>query len=134
MTAWLSGHAASCTRDEFRVDSRVANVPAARERHRSRQPWDAASSIASYSALAKARRTSSASSLYPRSSHAGSPTARAAIIAPPSRPAPSAPMAADPLSDAGAPDFTDPLGMLVACHRRLERQLATLDRLQRHLP
>ena len=43
-------------------------------------------------------------------------------------------MAADPLSDPGAPDFSDPLGMLLACHRRLERQLATLDRLQRHLP
>jgi pyridoxamine 5'-phosphate oxidase len=43
-------------------------------------------------------------------------------------------MAADPLSDAGAPDFSDPLGMLAACHRRLERQLAMLDRLQRHLP
>ncbi len=33
-----------------------------------------------------------------------------------------------------APGFDDPLGMLVACHRRIERELATLDRLQRHLP
>jgi hemerythrin-like domain-containing protein len=43
-------------------------------------------------------------------------------------------MAADPFSDPVAPDFDDPLGMLAACHRRIERQLATLDRLQRHLP
>ena len=55
-----------------------------------------------------------------------------AIIATPSRPAPS--MAANPLPHAAAPDFTDPLAMLTACHRRLERELATLDRLQRHLP
>ena len=33
-----------------------------------------------------------------------------------------------------APGFDDPLGMLVACHRRIERELATLARLQRHLP
>jgi hemerythrin-like domain-containing protein len=33
-----------------------------------------------------------------------------------------------------APSFDDPLGMLFACHRRIERQLATLARLQRHLP
>src|SRR5512133_3919118 len=33
-----------------------------------------------------------------------------------------------------APSFDDPLGMLRACHRRIEKQLATLDRLQRHLP
>ena len=43
-------------------------------------------------------------------------------------------MAADPFSDPSAPGFDDPLGMLAACHRRIERQLATLDRLQRHLP
>lgn len=30
--------------------------------------------------------------------------------------------------------FDDPLGMLVACHARIRRQLATLARLQRHLP
>jgi hemerythrin-like domain-containing protein len=36
--------------------------------------------------------------------------------------------------DAAAPGFDDPLGMLRACHRRIERQLATLDRLVRHLP
>jgi hemerythrin-like domain-containing protein len=36
--------------------------------------------------------------------------------------------------DHNAPSFDDPLGMLVACHRRIERQLATLSRLQRHLP
>jgi len=42
---------------------------------------------------------------------------------------------ADPmLSDPTAPSFDDPLGMLAACHRRIERQLATLARLQRHLP
>lgn len=33
-----------------------------------------------------------------------------------------------------APGFDDPLAMLAACHRRIERELATLDRLQRHLP
>jgi len=33
-----------------------------------------------------------------------------------------------------APGFDDPLGMLLACHRRIERELATLERLQRHLP
>lgn len=43
-------------------------------------------------------------------------------------------MAADLLSDAPAPSFDDPLGMLCACHGRIERQLATLARLQRHLP
>ncbi len=36
--------------------------------------------------------------------------------------------------DASAPSFGDPLGMLAACHDRLERQLATLERLLRHLP
>jgi hemerythrin-like domain-containing protein len=35
---------------------------------------------------------------------------------------------------APAPSFDDPLGMLFACHRRIERQLATLIRLQEHLP
>lgn len=38
------------------------------------------------------------------------------------------------LLPAAAPDFDDPLGMLRACHRRIERQLATLGRLERHLP
>ena len=33
-----------------------------------------------------------------------------------------------------APSFDDPLGMLFACHRRIERQLDTLARLQQHLP
>ena len=42
-------------------------------------------------------------------------------------------MAAD-LFPSTAPGFDDPLGMLVACHRRIERELATLGRLQRHLP
>jgi hypothetical protein len=32
------------------------------------------------------------------------------------------------------PSFDDPLGMLVACHERIRRQLRTLGRLQRHLP
>ena len=40
----------------------------------------------------------------------------------------------DPLGDSPAPSFDDPLGMLRACHGRIERQLATLQRLQRHLP
>src|SRR5438876_1128712 len=43
-------------------------------------------------------------------------------------------MATTPLSDQAAPGFDDPLGMLAACHRRIERHLATLARLQRHLP
>jgi hemerythrin-like domain-containing protein len=43
-------------------------------------------------------------------------------------------MATDLFSEATAPGFDDPLGMLAACHRRIERQLTTLDRLQRHLP
>jgi hemerythrin-like domain-containing protein len=43
-------------------------------------------------------------------------------------------MATDLFSEAAAPGFDDPLGMLSACHGRIERQLATLDRLQRHLP
>ena len=33
-----------------------------------------------------------------------------------------------------APSFDDPLALLSACHGRIERQLATLARLQRHLP
>jgi hemerythrin-like domain-containing protein len=33
-----------------------------------------------------------------------------------------------------APGFDDPIGVLRACHRRMERQLATLSRLCRHLP
>lgn len=40
----------------------------------------------------------------------------------------------DLLSGQTAPSYDDPLGMIRACHRRIERQLATLDRLQRHLP
>ena len=43
-------------------------------------------------------------------------------------------MATDLFSEATAPSFDDPLGMLEACHGRIERQLATLGRLQRHLP
>ena len=37
-------------------------------------------------------------------------------------------------SAAPAPSFDDPLGMISACHRRIEGQLATLARLQAHLP
>ena len=40
----------------------------------------------------------------------------------------------DPFAVNAAPGFDDPLGMLRACHRRIERQLATLGRLLRHLP
>jgi hemerythrin-like domain-containing protein len=40
----------------------------------------------------------------------------------------------DPFAVNAAPGFDDPLGMLRACHRRIERQLATLVRLLRHLP
>ena len=43
-------------------------------------------------------------------------------------------MSLDLLGGAHAPGFDDPLGMLRACHRRIEKQLATLERLQRHLP
>jgi hemerythrin-like domain-containing protein len=43
-------------------------------------------------------------------------------------------MVTDLFSEATAPSFDDPLGMLAACHGRIERQLATLERLQRHLP
>lgn len=38
------------------------------------------------------------------------------------------------LLDREAPSFDDPIGMLRACHGRIERQLVTLERLQRHLP
>jgi hemerythrin-like domain-containing protein len=43
-------------------------------------------------------------------------------------------MSHDLLPDAGAPSFDDPLALLEACHGRIRRQLATLARLQRHLP
>lgn len=43
-------------------------------------------------------------------------------------------MAITAFSSPLAPGFDDPLGMLVACHRRIERELAALGRLQRHLP
>lgn len=43
-------------------------------------------------------------------------------------------MATDLPGEQAAPSFDDPLGMLTACHRRIERNLATLARLQRHLP
>jgi hemerythrin-like domain-containing protein len=33
-----------------------------------------------------------------------------------------------------APGFDDPIGVLRACHRRMERQLATLGRLCKHVP
>lgn len=42
-------------------------------------------------------------------------------------------MTIDPFSRA-APGFDDPLGVLSACHRRIERQLTTLVRLLDHLP
>ncbi len=42
-------------------------------------------------------------------------------------------MTIDPFSRA-APGFDDPLGVLSACHRRIERQLETLVRLLQHLP
>ena len=38
------------------------------------------------------------------------------------------------IGPAPAPEFDDPLGVLRACHRRMERQLATLTRLRKHLP
>lgn len=38
------------------------------------------------------------------------------------------------LFDREAPTFDDPVGMLRACHGRIERQLVTLARLVRHLP
>lgn len=40
----------------------------------------------------------------------------------------------DPFGPPAAPGFDDPLGVLRACHRRIERQIATLERLRRHLP
>ena len=40
----------------------------------------------------------------------------------------------NPFSESPSPSFNDPLGMLRACHVRLERQLETLQRLARHLP
>jgi len=40
----------------------------------------------------------------------------------------------DPFAANAAPGFDDPLGVLRACHRRIERQLATLNRLLRYLP
>ncbi len=43
-------------------------------------------------------------------------------------------MARDLLNEPAAPGYDDPLGMLSACHRRIERQLGILARLQRHLP
>lgn len=43
-------------------------------------------------------------------------------------------MGANPLEQHAAPGFDDPLGVLRACHRRIERQLTTLVRLRRHLP
>ncbi len=39
-----------------------------------------------------------------------------------------------PFAPQPAPGFDDPLGVLLACHRRMERQLASLTRLLRHLP
>jgi hemerythrin-like domain-containing protein len=38
------------------------------------------------------------------------------------------------LIDREAPSFDDPIGMLRACHGRIERQLTTLGRLVRHVP
>jgi hemerythrin-like domain-containing protein len=38
------------------------------------------------------------------------------------------------LHPAPAPSFDDPIGMLLACHVRMRRQLGTLERLQRHVP
>ena len=43
-------------------------------------------------------------------------------------------MASELLNGHAAPGFDDPVGMLRACHRRMERQLGTLVRLRRHLP
>jgi hemerythrin-like domain-containing protein len=40
----------------------------------------------------------------------------------------------DLFGESGAPTFDDPLGMLRACHGRIERQLGTLQRLVAHLP
>jgi hemerythrin-like domain-containing protein len=38
------------------------------------------------------------------------------------------------IGDREAASFDDPVGMLRACHGRIERQLVTLERLARHLP
>jgi len=43
-------------------------------------------------------------------------------------------MGSDPFGQQPAPGFDDPIGVLRACHRRMERQLATLQRLRKHLP
>jgi len=40
----------------------------------------------------------------------------------------------DLFGEPGAPTFDDPIGMLRACHGRIERQLTTLQRLCAHLP
>jgi hemerythrin-like domain-containing protein len=40
----------------------------------------------------------------------------------------------EPFGDREAPSFDDPVGMLRACHARIERQLLTLERLVRHVP
>jgi hemerythrin-like domain-containing protein len=40
----------------------------------------------------------------------------------------------NPLLPTDAATFDDPLAMLVACHGRIRKQLATLGRLERHLP
>ena len=40
----------------------------------------------------------------------------------------------EPFADREAPSFDDPLGMLRACHGRIERQLVALERLTRYLP
>jgi hemerythrin-like domain-containing protein len=37
------------------------------------------------------------------------------------------------LDQQAAPGFDDPLGMLHACHQRMDQQLQTLDRLRRHV-
>ena len=40
----------------------------------------------------------------------------------------------DLFGEPGAPSFDDPLGMLRACHGRIDKQLATLQRLAAYLP
>jgi hemerythrin-like domain-containing protein len=40
----------------------------------------------------------------------------------------------DPLFESSSASFETPLAMLRACHARMERQIATLQRLRRHLP
>lgn len=42
--------------------------------------------------------------------------------------------AVNPLPSADAATYDEPLAMLVACHGRIRKQLATLARLERHLP